>query len=205
MKNFENLIWLFTSSYRNRGLLRLDLDEAVYIYKLIKELDYNTTYKLFCVEIGRLFGGSTILMAAAGGTVLSIDNLSAKSIKGSKKYDIALKKILKEMELEDNVVIEVADSSTYDTQYYNESQIGRVSVLLIDGDHTYKGVKKDYENWFPVVREGGHILFHDSCATREEATARPEVEKFVREIESTLIMKKQIGSLTHFEKYTGDK
>ena len=198
-KVFEDLIWLFTSSYRNRGLIRLDLDEAVYIYKLVKQRD-GEMYAPFCVDIGRLFGGSTILMAAAGGVVLSIDNLTAKSIKGSDKYDIKLKKTIKDMGLEDSVIIEVGDSSTYDVQYFNNklSAIRKVDILLIDGDHSYEGVKKDYEHWLPVVNIGGSILFHDSCSTREETTPRPEVEKFVRELTLKKVM--EVGSLTHFVK-----
>ena len=36
-----------------------------------------------------------------------------------------------------------------------------IDVLLIDGDHSYSGVKADYEKWMPFVKEGGMILMHD--------------------------------------------
>lgn len=36
-----------------------------------------------------------------------------------------------------------------------------VDILLIDGDHTYEGVRCDYELWSPLVRLGGLIAFHD--------------------------------------------
>jgi predicted O-methyltransferase YrrM len=36
-----------------------------------------------------------------------------------------------------------------------------VDVLFIDGDHTYDGVKSDYEMYSPLVRPGGLIAFHD--------------------------------------------
>ena len=38
-----------------------------------------------------------------------------------------------------------------------------IDILFIDGDHTYKAVKQDYDDWVPKVRQGGYILFHDSC------------------------------------------
>jgi len=39
---------------------------------------------------------------------------------------------------------------------------GRViDFLYIDGDHTYEGVKQDYEMYSPLVRPGGIIAFHD--------------------------------------------
>ncbi len=37
----------------------------------------------------------------------------------------------------------------------------QVDVLFIDGDHTYEGVKRDYEMYSSLVREGGLIAFHD--------------------------------------------
>lgn len=36
-----------------------------------------------------------------------------------------------------------------------------IDVLLIDGDHSYNGVKADYEKYVPFVRKGGIILIHD--------------------------------------------
>jgi predicted O-methyltransferase YrrM len=37
----------------------------------------------------------------------------------------------------------------------------KLDVLFIDGDHSYDGVKKDFELWSPLVRPGGIVLFHD--------------------------------------------
>jgi cephalosporin hydroxylase len=36
-----------------------------------------------------------------------------------------------------------------------------VDFLFIDGDHTYEGVKQDYENYKQFVNVGGYIAFHD--------------------------------------------
>jgi len=36
-----------------------------------------------------------------------------------------------------------------------------LSFLFIDGDHTYEGVKKDFEMYSNLVGEGGIIAFHD--------------------------------------------
>jgi cephalosporin hydroxylase len=37
----------------------------------------------------------------------------------------------------------------------------KIDFLFIDGDHTYHGVKQDYELYGPLVRKGGIIAFHD--------------------------------------------
>jgi predicted O-methyltransferase YrrM len=36
-----------------------------------------------------------------------------------------------------------------------------VDFLFIDGDHSYEGVKRDFELWSPLVRPGGLVAFHD--------------------------------------------
>jgi cephalosporin hydroxylase len=36
-----------------------------------------------------------------------------------------------------------------------------VDLLFIDGDHTYDGVKRDFEMYAPLVRSGGLIALHD--------------------------------------------
>ncbi len=36
-----------------------------------------------------------------------------------------------------------------------------IDCLFIDGDHTYDGVRQDYEMYRPLVRPGGLIAFHD--------------------------------------------
>lgn len=36
-----------------------------------------------------------------------------------------------------------------------------IDVLFIDGDHTYAGVKRDFEMYSPLVQPGGLIMFHD--------------------------------------------
>jgi predicted O-methyltransferase YrrM len=56
----------------------------------------------------------------------------------------------------------------------------KLDFLFIDGDHSYKGVKRDFELYLPLVREGGIIAFHD-ILPREEC---PEIQvyKFWQEI-----------------------
>ncbi|HRK62818.1 MAG TPA: class I SAM-dependent methyltransferase, partial [Terricaulis sp.] len=37
----------------------------------------------------------------------------------------------------------------------------RFDVLIIDGDHSYEGARRDYENYAPLLREGGFVIFDD--------------------------------------------
>lgn len=36
-----------------------------------------------------------------------------------------------------------------------------IRLLFIDGDHSYEGVKLDFEMWSPFVIDGGLVAFHD--------------------------------------------
>jgi cephalosporin hydroxylase len=55
------------------------------------------------------------------------------------------------------------DSSTPQTLARVQSLLnGRpLDLLFIDGDHSYDGVKADFENYSPLVRPGGLIALHD--------------------------------------------
>lgn len=43
-----------------------------------------------------------------------------------------------------------------------------IDVLFIDGDHTYEGVKDDWDNFSPFVKPGGKVFFHDCDDTSPE-------------------------------------
>lgn len=43
-----------------------------------------------------------------------------------------------------------------------------IDFLYIDGDHTYSGVKQDFEMYSPLVRKGGIVAFHDIITRTEQ-------------------------------------
>ena len=55
-----------------------------------------------------------------------------------------------------------------------------LSFLFIDGDHTYEGVKKDFEMYSNLVGEGGVIAFHDIVPGSHESVGG--VPRFWNEI-----------------------
>lgn len=55
--------------------------------------------------------------------------------------------------------------------------------LFIDGDHSYEGVKRDFEAYSPLVKKGGHVGFHDIVV--RSAHTKCEVERFWHEVKAS--------------------
>lgn len=54
-----------------------------------------------------------------------------------------------------------------------------IDLLFIDADHSYEGVRADYETWLPLVRLGGTIIFHDYSYDK-----RDTVKKYIDQVVS---------------------
>lgn len=58
-----------------------------------------------------------------------------------------------------------------------------LDYLFIDGDHTYRGVRQDFEMYSPLLRSGGMVVFHDIVTYNNGSAC--EVERFWNEIKHT--------------------
>ena len=56
----------------------------------------------------------------------------------------------------------------------------RVDLLFIDGDHSYEGVRADFELFSPLVADGGLIVLHDILPS--EVAANCDVDRFWAEL-----------------------
>jgi len=66
---------------------------------------------------------------------------------------------------------------------------GHLDFAFIDGDHTYPGVRRDLEAWYPKVRAGGLVLMHDIDHPRDRRGlwgVRKAAEEFCQERGVTL-------------------
>ena len=55
-----------------------------------------------------------------------------------------------------------------------------LDFLLIDGDHTYHGVRQDFELYAPLVRQGGIVALHD--VAKHPAGHNCDVDRFWAEL-----------------------
>jgi cephalosporin hydroxylase len=75
-----------------------------------------------------------------------------------------------------------ADSHRNETRQALEQILAgaKIDFLMIDGDHTYEGVRRDFEMYAPLVGAGNPIAFHDTLSHQEGSSS--EVDRFWSEI-----------------------
>ena len=150
-------------------------DDINHIYKNIRtnvtrqELTKlrGLTYQCYhCVEIGSYLGASAYAICSGfndeykrlycidtweSNTELRPDPKSGLSLfdefkHNTERYNIHIKTIK-----------DYSDSAYF---YFIENEM-KIDFLFLDGDHTEKGFKKDYDLYFPLLRKGGVIICHD--------------------------------------------
>jgi hypothetical protein len=62
--------------------------------------------------------------------------------------------------LKKNTTISI-DFFNMDSSNYFKSNNEKFDVIFIDGDHTYDGVKLDFEKSLALLNENGYLVFHD--------------------------------------------
>ena len=108
------------------------------------------------LEIGAAGGGTSFLLSRVAGAeslVVSVDlNLRTP-----------LKIAMGAWARRDQRIVGLrGDSHSYETAREIASLVETdLDLLFIDGDHSYDGVKRDFEMYSPMVRKGGVIAFHD--------------------------------------------
>jgi len=115
------------------------------------------------LEIGTARGGTLFLfarVAAPGATLVTVD-LPHGPFGGG--YPLGHVPLLRSFGRDGQKIHLVrADSHAPATLQRVTSLLGGgVDFLFVDGDHTYNGVRLDYEMYAPLVRPGGLIAFHD--------------------------------------------
>lgn len=64
------------------------------------------------------------------------------------------------------------------------SEFAPFDVLFIDGDHRYEGVKADWLNYSPLVKQGGCVIFHDIYPPKKPKEKQIEVDILWRELKT---------------------
>lgn len=142
------------------------------------------------IEIGTLHGGTaTLWHEICTGTVITIDLPDGQFGGADHHYDLDGC-----IERNNNLISQFprirpisGDSQSSWTIHIAEETFGGfsrqpVDFLFIDGNHSYEGVKADYQYYSPLVRPGGVIAFHDILDTPWHRETGCQVDKFWQEL-----------------------
>ncbi|MGH8102953.1 MAG: O-methyltransferase [bacterium] len=193
---FEQLAGLFASTSLDHAVIFMPIRQAAYLFGLIRQTKARKV-----IEIGRYKGGSTLVIAAAmdgEGEFWSIDlgdkesRLHDRSV--CRPFDEQIAEACARLGLQVNLL--VGDSRTI------EVGTGEVDMVFIDGDHSYEGVKSDFERFGKRVRLGGAVLFDDAFDKGLFKTHSDTVGRLVAEIvaEGQFRLVKAVNRLAHLEK-----
>lgn len=150
--------------------------EIAELCRIIQETNPKTI-----VEIGSASGGTLFLFAhvACPKRIISVDLPSGTFGGGYPFWKIPLFKSLAKKN-----VIELVRADSHREETLSKIRIllkdKEVDFLFIDGDHTYQGVKQDFQMYSPLVRKSGIVAFHD--IVKHDPTSPCEVDKFWSEI-----------------------
>jgi len=135
------------------------------------------------LEIGTSHGGSLYLFCMAASpraSIISVDLRGGVYGGGYSRLRIPLYKSFAKGKQE----IHLINSNSHEPstiRIVKDILKGRpVDFLFIDGDHTYEGVKSDFESYSQLVRSGGMIALHDIVEHPKDRSV--EVQRFWNEI-----------------------
>ena len=167
--------------------LRVDDVEIEDLFDFIQKLDKRQTL----VEIGCLQGRSLFTLAQAmeeNAWVIGIDLPEGKW--GAIKYSMKLSGTISwlgDLGFASAYIHGDSHEERTKMRLVNLLQGRFIDVLVIDGDHTYEGVKQDYEMYAPLVDKLGVVIFHDiaeDCPPHIDGSL-VEVRKFWKDLRNS--------------------
>lgn len=145
-------------------------DELARLLEDVRKLAPRTV-----LEIGTSMGGTLYLwtrFAQPDATIVSVDLPGGKFGGGYSPLRTGIYKRF--ARTNQTLHLMRADSHQPATFDAVKSLFGGVEIdlLFIDGDHTYEGVKADWEMYSPLVRSGGLIVFHDVAGNYDDTQVK---------------------------------
>ena len=152
--------------------------EIIKLLEIIKDLNSK-----IILEIGTAGGGTLFLftkIAKPDTTIISIDLPDGNFGGGYKKWKIPIYQSFTKR----NQKIKLFREDSHNPKTFkivkNFLDDKMIDFLFIDGDHTYEGIKKDFEMYSVLVKKGGIIALHDIVECLPEVGC--EVSKYWNEI-----------------------
>jgi predicted O-methyltransferase YrrM len=119
------------------------------------------------VEIGVWHGVTTRVlqsMMAEHGVLYAVDPFPVGRLRFSMQEVIARREISR---AHDRSIVWIRTTSVEAAREYAVSGRPPVDFVFIDGDHSYEGLRGDWENWSSLIAPSGIIALHDSRSTAD--------------------------------------
>lgn len=161
-KKSLNLNDLVNICFYNLGGLITPAQVQDEILELLRILD--ETKPKVVLDIGTAGGGTLFLFSrvvSEDASIISIDLPGGKFGGSYPKRKFPLYKAFRLPKQKLHLIRADSHSPTTLRKVKNVLNGKKVDFLFIDGDHTYEGVRMDFEMYGPLVKEGGIIVFHD--------------------------------------------
>ncbi len=160
--NSINLFNMFRYPFLAKGFLipsHLTVAERICLFRLCKESGSS-----HCLEIGSYVGASAYFFSSAlarNGSprqLMCIDTWENDAM--TEGYRDTRKDFKFHTQKYSKFIVSIRG---YSTQVVDEvrQKINRLDLLFIDGDHSYEGVKADWEAYKGFLHSGSVIIFHD--------------------------------------------
>ena len=139
----------------------LTLQQIPEEYSELLQIFNNSNIKTY-LELGVANGGSffvnSIFLQNTAEQLHCVDNLAYKDTHVKQTKEKIESKVNKLKELFPEKEFKFFNSTTDDFFKVNKN---KYDCIFIDADHSYEGVKKDFENALEVLNENGILIFHD--------------------------------------------
>jgi predicted O-methyltransferase YrrM len=135
------------------------------------------------LEIGTNYGGTLLLLCTlspSDAKIISVDLPLGKFGGGYPRRKLPLFRRFARGDQELHLIRADSHSSRTKDRVVQILDGQQLDYVFIDADHTYAGVRRDFEMYAPLVRSGGIIAFHD-IVTHKQGT-ECQVEQFWNEI-----------------------
>jgi len=166
--NIEKLVD-FASSPRNNVIqLHQIKSEIIKLLEIIRASQPKTI-----LEIGTLNGGTLFLFSRIANKDALLISIDLPKVKFSNfQFDWRVPLIKRFSLPHQKLKLIRANSHKTSTLYQVKKLLDgkKLDFLFIDADHSYEGVKKDFEMYSPLVKTGGIIAFHDIVPSSSELT-----------------------------------
>jgi predicted O-methyltransferase YrrM len=159
----------FVNSFNYRGITITSWQKKAEIVGLLHLLEVSRPRRI--AEIGTATGGTLFMLtqvAPLDAAIVSVDlpggRLGGASSSVRNRYPAWRARLYRGFGRDHQSVHVIrADSHEVSTVEDVRRRLpdGKVDFLFIDGDHSYEGVRRDFELYSPLVAPGGLVAFHD--------------------------------------------